>query len=141
MLKILGFCDSSSSSDMAHSLTSLAVFQSVIRKGKSKNTDQNLESGRIGSGRVENGFYLCVGSNAEMMRSLHVYGSVEIEREFLFDSKRHYVEKKTEPLFRSEGFWRPEISEGSVFGTWRCIFVFRFNHSLPRFPTLLCISR
>ncbi|KAG7618535.1 Protein RKD5 [Arabidopsis thaliana] len=94
---------------MAHSLTSLAVFQSVIRK--------------------------------EMVRSLHVYESVEIEREFWFKSKSCYVEKKAKPLFRSEDFRRPEISEGSVFGTWRCIFVFRFNHSLPRFPTLLCLSR
>ncbi|KAL1215622.1 Protein RKD5 [Cardamine amara subsp. amara] len=94
---------------MAHSLTSLAVFQSVIRK--------------------------------EMIRSLHVYGSKEIEREFLLERNGPYVEKKAKPLFRSEGSRRPEISEGSVFGTWRCIFVFRFNHSLPLFPTLLCLSR
>ncbi|XP_006284026.2 protein RKD5 [Capsella rubella] len=98
---------------MAHSLTSLAVFQSVIRK--------------------------------ELVRSLHVYGSVETEREFLFESQSPYVEQeKPEPLFLSEDFRPPEdISEGSVFGTWRCIFLFRFNQPLPlpRFPTLLCLSR
>ncbi|ESQ53538.1 hypothetical protein EUTSA_v10027037mg [Eutrema salsugineum] len=94
---------------MEHSLTSLAVFQSVFRK--------------------------------EVIRSLHVYGSVVVEREFLFERKSRYVEKKAEPLFRSEGLRLPEISEGWVFGTWRCIFVFRFNHFLPRFPTLLCLSR
>ncbi|CAA7035679.1 unnamed protein product [Microthlaspi erraticum] len=93
---------------MAHSLTSLAVFQSVIRK--------------------------------EMMRSLHVYGSVAIEREFLFEKKSRYVEKEAKPVL-FEGLRRPEISEGSLFGTWRCIFLFRFNHSLSRFPTLLCLSR
>ncbi|CAH2076629.1 unnamed protein product [Thlaspi arvense] len=91
---------------MAHSLTSLAVFQSVIRKEIT-------------------------------IRSLHVYGSVEVEREFLFERDSRYVEKKAEPLFRSQ----PEISKGSVFGTWRCIFVFRSNQSLPRFPALLCPSR
>ncbi|KFK24500.1 hypothetical protein AALP_AAs40696U000100 [Arabis alpina] len=95
---------------MAHSLTSLAVFQSTTHK--------------------------------EMVRSLHVYGSMEIEREFLFEKKSCYVEKETKPLFCLEGFRRPEISKGSVLcGTWRCIFVFRFNHGLPRFPYLLCISR
>ncbi|XP_019089344.1 PREDICTED: protein RKD5-like [Camelina sativa] len=94
---------------MAHSLTSLAIFQSLIRK--------------------------------EAVRSLHVYGSVEIEREFLFESESPYVEKEAKPLFLLEGSRRPEISEGSVFGTWRCIFLFRFNHPLPRFPTLLCPSR
>ncbi|KAF8101090.1 hypothetical protein N665_0210s0025 [Sinapis alba] len=94
---------------MAHSLTSLTIFQGVNHK--------------------------------ETIRSLHVYGSVEIEREFLFKRKSRYVEKKAKPLFCSEGLQRPEISLGSVFGTWRCIFVFRSNHSLPRFPTLLCPSR
>ncbi|KAJ0252203.1 Protein RKD5 [Hirschfeldia incana] len=93
---------------MAHSLTSLAIFQGVNHK--------------------------------EMIRSLHVYGSVEIEREFLFERKSRYVEKKAKPLFCSEGLGRPEISVGSVFGTWRCIFVFRSDHSLPQFPTLLCPS-
>ncbi|CAN6911026.1 unnamed protein product, partial [Brassica oleracea] len=94
---------------MAHSLTSLAIFQGVNHK--------------------------------EMIRSLHVYGSVEIEREFLFERKGRYVEKKAKPLFCSEGLQRAEISLGLVFGTWRCIFVFRSNHSLPQFPTLLCPSR
>ncbi|CAN6984650.1 hypothetical protein BRARA_A00278 [Brassica rapa] len=94
---------------MAHSLTSLAIFQGVNHK--------------------------------EMIRSLHVYGSVEIEREFLFERKGRYVEKKAKPLFCSEGLQRPEISLGLVFGTWRCIFLFRSNHSLPQFPTLLCPSR
>ncbi|CAH8344964.1 unnamed protein product [Eruca vesicaria subsp. sativa] len=94
---------------MAHSLTSLAIFQGV--------------------------------NNKEMIRSLHVYGSVEIEREFLFERKSRYVEKKAKPLFCSEGLGRPEISLGSLFGTWRCIFVFRSNHSLPQFPALLCPSR
>ncbi|KAH0900725.1 hypothetical protein HID58_040228 [Brassica napus] len=93
---------------MAHSLTSLAIFQGVNHK--------------------------------EMIRSLHVYGSVEIEREFLFERKGRYVEKKAKPLFCSEGLQRAEISLGLVFGTWRCIFVFRSNHSLPQFPTLLCPS-
>lgn len=122
---------------MAHSLTSLAIFQSVIRKGKAR-----FGSDLVWSGRVEIFFFFFCGVNAEMMRSLHVYGSMEIEREFLFERKSCYVEKKTKPLFRPEGgFRRPEISKGSVFATWQCIFVFRFDHCLPRFPTLLCISR
>ncbi|KAG2244779.1 hypothetical protein Bca52824_093391 [Brassica carinata] len=75
------------------------------------------------------------------IRSLHVYGWLEIEREFLFKRKGRYVEMKAKPLFCLEGLRRPEISLGSVLRTWRCIFVFQSNHSLPRFPTLLCPSR
>ncbi|VVB10163.1 unnamed protein product [Arabis nemorensis] len=69
---------------------------------------------------------------------------MEIEREFVFERRSCYVEEeRVKPWLLPEGvFRRPEeISMGSVFGIWRCIFLFRFNQPLPRFPSLLCLSR